>query len=78
MPKFSNQAAVYAPFHQPYDRMGVPQCAQSQNTPYWPSMQLNNPYICQSYYPPVSKYDQLSNASTLIPNEQKIAGFPST
>uniref|UniRef100_A0A914YLE9 ETS domain-containing protein n=1 Tax=Panagrolaimus superbus TaxID=310955 RepID=A0A914YLE9_9BILA len=81
-PKFTNQSSSYSTFissnNQTYDRMGAPQCVQSQNTPYWPSMPLNNPYICQSYYPPVSKYDQIPNdTQQIIHNEQKIASFPS-
>uniref|UniRef100_A0AC35GQZ0 ETS domain-containing protein n=1 Tax=Panagrolaimus sp. PS1159 TaxID=55785 RepID=A0AC35GQZ0_9BILA len=83
-PKFSNQSsysssAFISSNNQSYDRMDAPppqQCAQSQNTPYWPTMPFNNPYICQSYYPQ-NKYDQLSNGTQIIHNDQKIASFPS-
>lgn len=42
----------------------------TQQSPYWNPMPLNHPYICQSYYPPVSKYEQLP-ATTIISTEQK-------
>lgn len=68
--KFQNPAS-YQPFaNTQYERLPIQPPPMTQPAQYWAPMHLNHPYLCQPYYPPVSKYEQLPT-SAIISTEQK-------
>uniref|UniRef100_A0AC34Q2C4 ETS domain-containing protein n=1 Tax=Panagrolaimus sp. JU765 TaxID=591449 RepID=A0AC34Q2C4_9BILA len=68
--KFQNPVS-YQPFvNTQYERLPVQPPPMTQPAQYWAPMHLNHSYLCQQYYPPVSKYEQLPG-SAIISTEQK-------
>uniref|UniRef100_A0A7E4VQZ7 ETS domain-containing protein n=1 Tax=Panagrellus redivivus TaxID=6233 RepID=A0A7E4VQZ7_PANRE len=78
-PKFSPQTTSYPTFIAPaassgYERMSLQQ--PTVNHPnHWSPMHLNSPYICQPYYPQVSKYNHMPPSNQLVHDDHKMPNF---